>query len=178
MQACTSYSGDVCPIWIVFSNVCIYNSPSIAVALFMCIVQVRFIREIRKNNDKFLKFKNYFHSKICFSRPHIVVLTTYDTGTGSILFGYIHPFPKKLQKFLSKAGRFAYRFLDIQKFHTIPKCIKLFKKVPCLKALKCNKKSKNIFNLPQKVTVFGCLISSQNPNERQLISSPPSKRTI
>jgi hypothetical protein len=28
------------------------------------------------------------------------------------------------------------------------------------------------------VTVWGCLISSQNPNERLLISSPPSKRTV
>jgi hypothetical protein len=28
------------------------------------------------------------------------------------------------------------------------------------------------------VTVWGCLISSQNPNERLLISSPPSKWTV
>jgi hypothetical protein len=28
------------------------------------------------------------------------------------------------------------------------------------------------------VTVWGCLISSQNPNERLLILSPPSKRTV
>jgi hypothetical protein len=47
-----------------------------------------------------------------------------------------------------------------------------------MKVLKCNKKSKNIFNLPQKGDGFGVLISSQNPNGRLLILSPPSKRTV
>jgi hypothetical protein len=41
---------------------------------------------------------------------------------------YIH-FLKKIQNFLSKAGRLSNRFLDIQKFHIIPKMYKLLKKV-------------------------------------------------
>ncbi len=45
-----------------------------------------------------------------------------------------------------------------------------------LKVLKCNKKSKK--NCHKKVTVWGCLISSQNPNEKLLISYTPSKWTV
>jgi hypothetical protein len=48
-----------------------------------------------------------------------------------------------------------------------------------LKVLKCIKKSKKKkFQFAQKGVGWGCLISSQNPNERLLILSPPSKWTV